>query len=390
PDRVRNELRLQQHQHIPHQRQRSGDREGPGLPESSGGRLISSPLRRHQQRAERQLAHAGRSLPVSDLRERFEARRVRYAAGRFAQRDRYRRYPLQQPAGPGGTLMAPEVCAVPLSEGKLQRSMGSCRIVVRGAGHRNQIVDLFQRSPVRVMFPHLGRAGIEEAVLVNTSGGVAGGDQLHSSVSALARSSITVTSQTAERIYRALDEPAHIMTRLIVSSTARLAWCPQETIVFDRARVRRETRISLSSGAEALALEWIVLGRTAHGEAVAGGHISDSWRVERDGRLVWADTLRITDDVFPHLRRNALLADSTAVATLVYFGPDLENRLNRLRDWAASLECPAAATRVGGLVVLRFAATLASALGRGLRSVLQQFDRAFGPGPFRVPKMWSC
>jgi urease accessory protein len=268
--------------------------------------------------------------------------------------------------------------------------VGSCRIVVTGAEHGNRIVDLFQRSPIRVMFPQVGRAGIEEAVLVNTSGGVAGGDQLHSSVSALARSSITVTSQAAERIYRALDEPARISTRLIASRTARLAWCPQETIVFDRARVRRETRISLSSGAEVLALEWIVLGRSAYGEAVAGGHISDSWRVERDGRLVWADTFRITDDVFPHLCRSALLADSTAVATLVYSGPDLENRLNRLRDWATSLECPAAATLVGGLVVLRFAATLASTLRRGLRSVLQQFDGAFGPGPFRVPKMWSC
>jgi len=83
--------------------------------------------------------------------------------------------------------------------------VGSCRIVVTGAEHGNRIVDLFQRSPVRVMFPQVGRAGIEEAVLVNTSGGVAGGDQLHSKVSALAHSSKAVTSQAAERIYRALD-----------------------------------------------------------------------------------------------------------------------------------------------------------------------------------------
>ena len=85
-----------------------------------------------------------------------------------------------------------------------------------------------------------------------------------------------------------------------------------------------------------------------------------------------------------------MLADCTAVATLVYFGPDLEKRLECLRDWAASLECHAAATVVGGLIVVRFAATAASTLRAGLRSVLQQFDREFGPGPFRVPKMWSC
>jgi urease accessory protein len=160
--------------------------------------------------------------------------------------------------------------------------------------------------------------------------------------------------------------------------------------VFDRARVRRHTHVAVSSGAELLALEWIVLGRAAHGETLATGEIVDSWRVEKDGRLVWADSLRITDDVFPHVRRNALLAECTAVATLVYFGSDLERPLEYLRDWTASLTCRAAATMVGGLIVVRLAATAASRLRAGLRSVLQQFDHAIGPGPFGVPKMWSC
>jgi urease accessory protein len=240
------------------------------------------------------------------------------------------------------------------------------------------------------MFPQVGSGGIEEAVLINTAGGVAGGDCLDTAVTALAHACITLTSQAAEKIYRALDEPARISTALTVDRTARLAWCPQETIVFNQARVRRETRIALSSGSELLALDWFVLGRRAHGEAVAGGHVADSWRVEKDGRLVWADTLRITDDVFPHLRRKALLANCTAVATLVYFGPDLEKRLECLRDWAASLECDLAATVVGGLIVVRFAATLPSTLRLALCTVLHEFDRAFGPGPFRVPKMWSC
>jgi urease accessory protein len=283
-----------------------------------------------------------------------------------------------------------EVHAPRASDKDLQRSMGSCRIVLKGSERGNQIVDVFQRSPVRVMFPQVGRTGIEEAVLVNTAGGVAGGDRLDTAVTALAHACITLTSQAAEKIYRALDEPARISTTLKVGKTARLAWCPQETIVFNRARVRRETQIALSSGAELLALEWLVLGRAAHGEAVAGGHVVESWRVEKDGRLVWADGLRITDDVLPHLRRNALLADNVAVATLVYFGPDLERRLACLRDWAASLTCHAAATLVGGLIVVRFAATAASTLRAGLCGVLQQFDHAFGPGPFRVPKMWSC
>jgi urease accessory protein len=240
------------------------------------------------------------------------------------------------------------------------------------------------------MFPQVGHADFNEAVFINTAGGVAGGDRLDADVTALAGATIALTSQAAERIYGALDKPARISTTLTACAAAKLAWCPQETIVFDRARLRRETRIAFSAGAELLALEWIVLGRAAHGEAVAAGSLVDSWRVEQNGRLVWADTLRINDDVLPHLRRSALLADFTAIATLVYVGPDPKNRLECLRDWAAALGCRSAATAVGGLIVVRFAAADGFTLRTGLRHILDQFDRTFGPGPFRVPKMWSC
>jgi hypothetical protein len=75
---------------------------------------------------------------------------------------------------------------------------------------------------------------------------------------------------------------------------AKLAWLPQETIVFNWGRLSRETEIEVSSGAELLALEWLVLGRAAHGEEMVGGHIADSWRVKKDGRLIWADSFRAT------------------------------------------------------------------------------------------------
>src|SRR5215510_13878384 len=171
------------------------------------------------------------------------------------------------------------------SDGDLQRSVGSCRIVLKGSERGNQIVDVFQRAPVRVMFPQVGDGRFSEAVLINTAGGVAGGDRLDTDVTALAGATITVTSQAAERIYCALDQPARISTTLTARAPAKLAWCPQETIVFDGARVKRETRLAPSAGAEMLALEWIVLGRAAHREAVASGSVVDSWRVEQNGRL---------------------------------------------------------------------------------------------------------
>jgi urease accessory protein len=287
-------------------------------------------------------------------------------------------------------FVSPEPNAGNPSDKDLQRAEGVCRIVLSGSERGTRVMDIFQRSPIRVLFPRANGAAIEEAVLVNTAGGIAGGDRLESCVTGLANASIAVTSQAAEKIYRALNEPAHIATMLKASEGAKLAWLPQETIVFNRARISRETEIELSSGAELLALEWLVLGRAAHGEEMRGGQIADSWRVKKDGRLIWGDTFRATDEIFPHLGRKALLSDCKAIATLLYFGPNLDLTLEILRVLAPSLGCPCAATLVSGLMVVRFAATASSDLRLALRTVLQLFGRELGPGPFRVPKMWSC
>jgi len=240
------------------------------------------------------------------------------------------------------------------------------------------------------MFPRVGGSAPEEAVIVNTAGGIAGGDRLGVAVTALADASIAVTSQAAEKVYRALGEPARVTTTLKVCEAAKLAWLPQETIVFDRGRFSRTTEIELSSGAELLALEWLVLGRVARGEDMVGGYINDTWRIRKDGRLIWADSFRAANATFAHLHRKALLSSCKAVATLIYFGPHLDARLELVRDIAPSLESYCAATSVGGLIVVRVAAKESSGLRRGLRSLIQQFGRELGTGPFRVPKMWSC
>ncbi len=275
------------------------------------------------------------------------------------------------------------------SDSDLQRADGCGRVVLSGSEKGVRIVDVFQRSPIRVMFPRVGHA-IEEAVLVNTAGGIAGGDRLELGVTALADASIAVTTQAVEKVYRALNEPARIATKLQACEAAKLAWLPQETIVFNWGRLSRETEVVLSSGAELLALEWLVLGRAAHGEEMVGGHITDSWRVKKDGRLIWADSFRVTDEVFPHVHRKALLSNCKAVATLIYFGPHLDARMEYLRDIAASLECHCAATSVAGLIIVRFAAKASYDLRLALRNFLQQFSRELKPGPFKVPKIWLC
>jgi urease accessory protein len=272
----------------------------------------------------------------------------------------------------------------------LQRSQGFARLILAGSTQGTRIVDIFQRSPIRIMFPGIRGAPIEEAVVVNTAGGIAGGDRLEFAVMVLANAFATVTSQAAERVYRALNEPALIETRLKICNAAKLAWLPQETIVFNGGRIRRNTEVEISAGAELLALEWLVLGRAAHGEEIVGGEITDGWQVRLDGRLIWADRFRATDEVFARLRSRALLADFKAIGTLIYFGPDPAAQVQFLRDLAPQLQCECFTTAVSGLVIARLGARAAGELKAGLREILRQFERAREQGPFRLPKMWSC
>lgn len=284
----------------------------------------------------------------------------------------------------------PEVSGTHPSDGDLQRADGCGLIVLRGSENGTRIEEAFEKSPIRIMFPRTAHCEVKEAVLVNTAGGIAGGDRLECSVTALPGAEIAVTSQAAEKVYRALLEPARVVTRLKARECAKLAWLPQETIMFDGARLHRITEVELFSGAELLALEWLVLGRAAHGEVVVSGQITDGWRVKKDGHLIWADCFRITDEIFPQLHRKALLSNRTAIATLIYFGPDLDRRLEFLRGISSSLKCNWAVTLIAGLIVVRFAANGSFELKLGLRSFLQQFGPEIGAGPFQVPKMWSC
>src|ERR1700745_2015634 len=157
------------------------------------------------------------------------------------------------------------------SDKDLQRADGFGRIVLSGSENGTRIEDVFERFPIRIMFPRTDHRRVEEAVIINTGGGVAGGDRLECSVAALPGASIAVTSQAAEKVYRALYEPARVATRLKAQESAKLAWLPQETIVFNRARLHRTTEIELVSGAELLAIEWLVMGGAPPGEAANRG-----------------------------------------------------------------------------------------------------------------------
>lgn len=220
-----------------------------------------------------------------------------------------------------------------------------------------------------------------EAVLLNTAGGVTGGDRFRISAGAGAGTSAVLTTQAAEKAYRSPGDDARIDVRLEAGPGARIAWLPQETILFDGARLARTLTAECADGAETLLCEAVVLGRTASGETVSEGRLADRWRVRRGGRLVYADDLRIEGQVAERLAGQATLAGGMAFASLLLVSDDAESRLEAARDALETSGERAGASAWDGLLSARIVA----GDGARLRGALCRVLDAIG---WTAPRSW--
>ena len=213
-------------------------------------------------------------------------------------------------------------------EPSLQRARGRAEVAVAQRGGRTRLARLFQEGSAKAILPRV-HGPAPEAVLINTAGGVTGGDRLAWRLEAGAGAALVGTTQAAERVYRSLAGAAQIETQLVAGPGASLEWLPQETILFEAGRLDRRLDAAIAADAALSLLETVVLGRAAMGERVAGGAISDQWRIRRNGRLVHAEALRAEGDLGRATGGPATLAGARAFATFVHVAPGAEARLDK-------------------------------------------------------------
>src|SRR5258708_13409657 len=108
-------------------------------------------------------------------------------------------------------------------------------------------------------------------IFITPAGGVGGGERFEIDIAVGEGSRLVVTTAAAEKIYRAAGPAARLNIALKAKAGAHLAWLPQETILFDRARVSRRIEIDLAEGASLLLCEIVVFGRAAMGERMLHG-----------------------------------------------------------------------------------------------------------------------
>jgi urease accessory protein len=259
----------------------------------------------------------------------------------------------------------------------LQRVRGEVRVAVDHRSGVSRLRDLYQTGSSKVLLPNTFGAP-PEAVLINTAGGLTGGDRVSYKAEAGDQSTLTMTTQTAERLYRSEGAAALQETSLQVGSGAMLEWLPQETIIFERAHLRRSLTAELAHDARFLALESVVLGRAAMGESPEAFELWDRWRVNRGGQLVFADNLALTP---PLPRCAATLGHTRAFATLLYVAPDAEARLDELR---MMLPDTGAASAWNGFITARFLAEDPTALRSALMRILTEFRGRDLPRPWTM------
>ena len=251
---------------------------------------------------------------------------------------------------------------------------------------------LYQRDPLRVLFPDAAAGEKPVAVILTTSGGLVGGDRLAIDIDIGPGAAAHVTAQAAEKVYRSDGPDTALDISLRVGAGARLEYLPPETILFDGARLRRRAVVALAADAALLAGEILVFGRIASGERMASGLVHDAWELRREGRLIWADSFHLADDSLGSLLSKAAdpacLDGATACATLLLAAPDAAAFLAGARAAIAASGVRGGATMVSGVLVARLLGGDAAAL-RGAYVRLAGHLRAAQAGlPATLPGLW--
>ena len=270
---------------------------------------------------------------------------------------------------------------------------GAAEIRFGCRGGITRLDHLYQRDPLRVLFPAPAAGDPLLAVLLTTSGGLVAGDKLDVAVGLAAGAAAHVTAAAAEKIYRSTGPTTVIRQSLSVASGAMLEFLPPETILFDGARLRRETTVELAPGAAFLGGDIFVFGRRARGERFTKGFLREVWEVQRDGRLVWGDALHLEDDIASIIDAPACFDGAAAFATMILAitGEDpsaLVESAREIQSAHAAGGLRAGVTAVAGLLVARWLAADAAVLRRAYAGLARHLRQAAMGLPPSLPRLW--
>jgi urease accessory protein len=260
------------------------------------------------------------------------------------------------------------------------RAVGSIALSVKNVAGKTRRDHVDESGSLRVRCP--GSPARElEAVIINTGGGAAGGDRFDFDFTAGEATSLVVTTAAAEKVYRTLGPATNIRVTLDVAAGATLSWLPQETILFDRARLSRTIDVTVAPDARLFLAEGIVFGRSGMGETVDEGALFDRWRVRQGGRLIYAETVRLDGAISTRLAEPAAARGGIAVATVLVV-PGEQAAVNAVRATQDQFIGEVGASAWNGIAAVRLCAADGAALRHDLVHVMTALRGS-------LPRIWT-
>lgn len=263
------------------------------------------------------------------------------------------------------------------------RAQGRLRVAFAKGEKATRVAELSESGGFRIKFPKVA-GDLAEAVLVNTAGGMTGGDNLCVDLGIGEGAQALLTTQAAEKIYRSMAGETRVSTRMDVAADATAIWAPQETILYDGARLNRSLNADVDPTATAIFCESLVFGRLASGEVLHNASFRDRWRIRRGGNLIFADDVRLAGAISEALDRPALGGRARAIATVLVVAPGAEARIEAARAALAGQGCECAASSLPGLVVARFLSAEPHRMRMAMAHYLTHFAGV------AIPRSWQC
>ncbi|MEP4960640.1 MAG: urease accessory protein UreD [Roseobacter sp.] len=254
--------------------------------------------------------------------------------------------------------------ATPLDQ---PRAIGAAMVSSK-IGPRGSCIDgLRQSGALKLLFPK--RHDTVEAILINTAGGITGGDRFDVAATAGPGSKLVLSTQASERAYGAQkSQTGRIHTTLNADENSTLFWLPQETILYQEAALHRRLEINLAETAQFLMVEPILFGRKAMGEDVTTLSFRDEVDIRCCGKPIYRDGVLLEGNVAQQLDRPAIANGARAMASIMWKAPQAQGKLNDVRHILG--ETGGASLLNADLMVMRLLAPDGFELRRSLLPVL--------------------
>lgn len=268
----------------------------------------------------------------------------------------------------------------PVSKASQQRARGVGELTVADQNGKTSIQRLYQQGCAKIRVPK-AQSHTLESVMINTSGGMTGGDKLNWTFSAESNTNLSVTTQACERVYKSSGGTAEMNVNLVLHEKASLHWLPQETILFDKCSLKRTIDVNMATGSELLMVEPLIFGRQAMRENELNGYIHDRWRIHYEGHIIHAEDFALKGNLTEHLAKPFVANGNIACATVLLIAPRAEGLL---QDAKTMLQDCGGVSYWNGKILARIVTSSSYELRQRLYPLMQ----LLGDGK-PLPKIWA-